>query len=185
MMRSLKTLLLGSILAPAMGSAQVLNDAGTLGRGDISLGVSPVFYSGGGNSDFRLFFDAGFGLSSSTDLAFRAGLGEDPSYFGADVEFSLLRSKASMSATLGAHKFAEVGIDGTLNLSFPVTSNVGMFLGMDADVEFGSNDTRLPAWFFFGTGVFLQRSLELLFEGNVAVSNDAASIFAVGIKVYL
>ncbi len=161
--------------------SQVYNDAKTLSTKTISLGVTPVIQSN--NGGFALFADAGIGFGGA-DLDFIVGFGE-PNYFGANIEFMLLRRSPYLSVAVGGHtQGGVVGLDGTLNLSFPITRNVGLYGGIDADMNFYSGSTTMPAWFFVGTNIALQRNIEFMIEVAPAITN-ANSIFGLGLKVYL
>lgn len=158
--------------------AQVFNTGTTLKKGAFSLGIEPVIH---GNMDgFMMFFHGGYGLKSGIDLGISAGFlnGE---YFGADLEWSLGRY---FSLTTGAHMYGDFGLDGTLNLTFPIRSDSRIFTGVDTDINFPKSDISVPIWIPIGVELGLRKNMAFILEGEIAVSDDAYHVLGGGIVLY-
>ena len=175
------------ILLVALGitaiNAQVCNTGQLLRPGHFSLGVAPCIFVTGGGNDFAAYLTAGVGLLRFVDLSVNARLGERRTYFGADFEWALLKGFPSLSLTTGAHVYRQVGIDATINLTFPFRGVVSLYTGIDMDVEI-RDDIALPAWFFIGPEIRIRRGLALLIELNVGITDVAPHIFVVGLGIY-
>lgn len=169
--------------------AQVFNTGQTLKSGVFSLGVEPALHINGGADDFILFAHAGYGIKSGIDAGMKVGLG-NPNYFGADVEFAL-GSKVSLA--VGAHNFNNFGLDGTLNIVLPIKSDLRLYGGLDTDLNFvettnneGDKETELRTllWVPVGLEVGLTSTMSLLFETEIAVTDDAYHVIGGGLNFY-
>ena len=179
-MNSLRHLLLLVVFFASIVSAQVMNDAKILSQGKVNLGIAPVSTNG----EFGLYTDLGYGITRGIDLDIILGFLQGSTYVGANLEFPLSYSP-NISFAAGGHSVGgTAGIDGTLNISFPVSGNVGMYLGADADLNFHSGTTTLPVWAFVAMNVKIRGNIELFLEVDPAISNDAANIFGGGLKIY-
>jgi hypothetical protein len=164
--------------------AQVLNTASTLRPGSFSLSIAPVIYVDRGN-DLGLFLSGGFGIARDIDLALKLNLENGGrNYFGGDVEFSILRGMPSISLALGAHAYRQVGLDGTLNITFPIHRTVALFSGLDFDAEFHDHGQDFPLWVPVGLEVMLRSSLSLIMEIDIAATEPATNIFALGMSIF-
>ncbi|MCX7726680.1 MAG: hypothetical protein N2053_07500 [Chitinispirillaceae bacterium] len=164
-------------------SAQVCNTAATLSPARFSLGVAPLVYVNYGNN-IGLLLNGGVGITRQIDVSLKLILGGSSVYFGGDVEFSILRGLPALSLTTGLHAQNNVGIDATLNLTFPVHQIVGIYCGLDGDVNFYRHEIDLPFWGFVGVDVKLRRSLALFFEIDIGLNYPAPHIFNLGLNVY-
>ncbi|MEA3317444.1 MAG: hypothetical protein U9R54_05765 [Bacteroidota bacterium] len=165
--------------------AQVFNTGQTLKKGVLSLGVEPVMHINGGANGFVLFAHAGYGLKSGIDVAVKFGL-DNPKYFGADLEFALGKR---FSVAVGAHNYNNFGLDGTFNFVFPINSDVRIYSGLDADINFwtDSNDelnTNIPFWIPVGLEVGLSSNMNLIFESEIGINNNAYHIIGGGLNFY-
>lgn len=119
------------------------------------------------------------------DLDVLIGFPSGRTYVGANLEFPL-SYQPNVSFAVGGHTLGgTTGIDGTFNLSFPVGGAAGLYLGLDADLNFHNGSTTLPVWGFIALNVKIRSTIELFLEVDPALSNDAADIFAGGVKIYL
>lgn len=162
--------------------AQVFNTAQTLRTGTLTLGLEPVIYDTG-NNDAALFIHGGYGISRGLDLGIKLGLGLDDTYFGADLEWLLRGVSPYISVSAGAHMYHDVGIDGTLNITFPLSRQVWLYSGLDMDVVF-SEDTGIPLWLPIGLEVGIRKNMTLILEVEAALNDDAYNIFGGGINFY-
>lgn len=160
-------------------NAQVMNSGQLLRTGRFGLTIAPCFYSP--HRDITLDLNAGYGLTRSVDLNFNFNIGHR-TYFGADVEWGLLRGSPALSLTTGAHIYYDVGLDVTLNLGIPIGPAI-IYTGIDADIEFAGDETYIPAWFFIGPEIPFRRNLSLIMELDIGI-NHAPHIFAIGLGIY-
>ena len=164
--------------------AQVLNTGTVLRPGSFSLSVAPVMHVDRGNV-LGLDLAAGAGVGSGVDLALKLILENGGrNYFGGDVEFSLLRGTPSISLALGAHEHNSVGLDGTLNITFPIHRTISLFSGIDADAEFHDHGQDFPLWVPVGLEVLLRHGLGLVMEIDVAAIDPATNMFALGLNIF-
>lgn len=183
------TLLIVSAFLFINVQGQVFNTGQTLKRGTFSLGVNPTLHMDGGADGFILFAHAGYGIKSGLDISAKFGLG-DPTYFGADLEFALGNR---VSLAVGAHNFHNFGLDGTLNFVIPIKNDIRIYTGLDADLDFfettntqGDKETELltPLWFPIGLDIGLTRSMSMIFEAEIAITDEAYHIFGGGLNFY-
>lgn len=185
-MKKIKVALV-ALLFPCLAFSQVFNTASTLSAGKVSVGINPLVY----NRDFGLFLHGGIGLKSGIDLGIHYGFMEYDDYFGADIEWQLVSGKPSLSLITGAHKFYDGGLDLGLNLSFPITSGVQLYTGLDMDVNFGEdyrgdNHTYTPVWLPIGVEIPLRSNISFMFEAEIPLNNEplAEEIFGGGLSIY-
>jgi hypothetical protein len=172
-------------LLPAALAAQVLNTATVLRPGSFSLTVAPILYVDDGSA-LGLDLGAGFGIARNVDLELKAIVSQAAgNYIGGDVEFALLNGTPSISLTLGAHAHNEVGLDGTFNITFPLTGTIELYTGVDADAEFRNHAQDFPLWIPVGLQVMLRRNLGLVMEIDIAANDPAPNMFALGLNIFL
>jgi hypothetical protein len=169
-------------------NAQVFNTGQTLKQGTFALGVEPALHINGGADGFILFGHAGYGFKSGMDLGLKFGLG-NPNYFGADLEFAL---GSRVSLAVGAHDFGSFGLDGTLNFVIPIKSDIRLFTGADADINFvkttdseGNEKTELdvPFWIPIGLEVGISSNTNLIFETEIGL-NGGYHVIGGGLSFY-
>ena len=165
-------------------NAQVFNTAQTLRPGNFNLGLEPTIYDYEGNNETSLFVHGGYGISRGMDLGIKLGLGMDNTYFGADLEWMLRTISPYLSISAGAHIFNDVGIDGTLNITFPLSKQVWLYTGLDMDVVFADDETFIPLWLPVGIEVGLRKNMTLILEIEVGLNTEAYNIFGGGINFY-
>jgi hypothetical protein len=159
--------------------AQVFNTGQTLGGGNFMVGVNPAIHLSGPSHGFNLYLDGAVGIKSGIDLALKVGIGST-TYFGADVEWGLAKN---ISLTTGVHSFGDFGLDGTLNVSFPLKSDVMLYSGLDMDIVFGHTIT-FPVWIPIGVDIGLRNNLSFILEGDIGLTNVSYHIINGGILVY-
>ncbi|MEA1986159.1 MAG: hypothetical protein U9N76_01560 [Candidatus Marinimicrobia bacterium] len=180
MKKVIVVILLALMLFGGVLNAQVSNTAGTMKPGRWSIGIDPIIYTA---PDFGLFLGAGYGIARGWDLEAKLGLGNG-TYFGANIEKTLVSGKPTLSLSAGAHIQNDVGLDGTLNVSFPLRA-VNLYTGLDADINFGQNDTTFPLWWFFGAEIGMRKNFSLLFEIDAGINNPAPSMLVIGLNFYI
>lgn len=169
----------------ATSHAQVYNTAQKLRDGSFRIGIAPILLVDGDVSP-GLYALGGFSATKDMDLYFNTRLATNSrSYLGVDMQWSLVRSNPALSLTTGAHVSDHIGIDGTLDLAFPVGRTVVLYGGLDMDIEFANGATAVPAWLFFGPRIFIHRNTALFMEIDLAVTDAAPSIFGLGLSFYL
>jgi len=174
------------MLFSATSYAQVYNTAQKLREGAVRLCFAPLLLVQGGNVDPGFYALGGFGVTKDLDLYFNARLASnDRSYFGADLQWALIRDNPALSLSTGAHVSDHLGIDGTLDLAFPVGNTVVLYGGLDVNIEFAGGETFVPAWLFFGPRVQIRRNTTLFMEIDLGITDVAPSIFGLGLSFYL
>jgi hypothetical protein len=164
--------------------AQVFNTAQTLRQGAFALGLEPAIYDLEGDNETALFLHGGYGISRGLDLGIKLGLGMEETYIGADLEWMLRALSPYISISAGAHMFNDVGIDGTLNFTFPLNKQLWLYSGLDLDIVFAENDTFIPFWLPVGLEVAIRRNMTILLEVEIALNEEAYNIFGGGIQFY-
>lgn len=173
------TLMLSLIGVAAIASAQVFNTASTLGRNKFSIGLEPSVHVNGPGDGFMMFFHAGYGIKPGIDMALKLGAG-NTTYFGADLEWRLGKI---VSITTGAHNFGDFGLDGSLNLSFPLRGDVDIFTGLDMDIVF-ADDVLLPLWLPVGVEIGMGRNIGFILEAEVGLTDPAYHVIGGGVAFY-
>jgi hypothetical protein len=179
-----KTIIFSILLLFTFLNAQVFNTAQTLRSGKFNLGLEPTIYDMAGDNETSLFIHGGYGISRGLDLGIKLGLGMNNTYFGADLEWMLRSLSPYISISAGAHIFNDLGIDGTLNITFPISKQVWLYSGLDMDIVFAENDTHIPFWLPVGIEVGIKRNMTLILEVEVGLNDDAYNIFGGGINFY-
>lgn len=183
-------LLILAVFTITSSYGQVFNTGQTLRKGVFSLGVEPTLHIDGGADGVILFGHAGYGLKSGLDAGLQLGFGEK-NYFGANLEFAL---SDNISLAVGAHDFGYFGLDGTLNFAIPLRSDIHLYSGLDADINFiegtnnqGEKETTLemPFWVPIGLEVVLSRDMSLIFESEIALNDLAYHVIGGGLSFYL
>ncbi len=170
------------IIAVSRAYGQVCNTASTLRPAKFSLGVAPIIYVRGG--DLGLLVDGGVGITRNIDLSFKLVINNGPTYFGGDFEFLLLSGMPMISLATGMHSAGNIGVDGTLNITFPIQRIVSLYGGLDANIEFYNQETLFPLWFFLGIQVMARKTLGIFMEIDGGISSPAPSILDLGINIY-
>jgi hypothetical protein len=171
------------LLLPLAAAPQVYNTAGTLGVKNFSLTAVPVFLID--RAVYPGFYGMfGVGITRSIDLSVNTRLAENRSYFGADIEFGLLKGLPSFSLTGGVHGFRTAGIDLTANLTFPIRRVAAIYGGVDTDIEFSKDDVRVPVWPFIGVEVSPGRRIKVIMEIDIGVTPPAPHIIGLGLAFF-
>lgn len=153
------------------------------------MGLEPTMHVDGGANGLIFFVHAGYGFKSGIDGNIRFGAG-NPSYVGADIEFALARR---VSLSVGAHKFGDFGLDGTLNAVIPIRRDVRLFTGLDSDIIFTDKindegeeelDIKVPFWLPIGLEVGLSKSMNLIFEAEIGLNSPAYHVIGGGVNFY-
>ncbi len=177
----LKFLSLGFMLLFLSSSpAQVLNSGITLKQGKYYLGFNPAVLS----DNFGIFFQGGYGLKSGMDIGLKIGVGYPDIYVGADLEFLILRKAPYFSVSTGAHYFGDIGVDGTGIFTIPFDQQVHFYTGLDMDINFNDDKTRIPLWFLIGTEVAFKSNMSVLLEAEIGLNDPASNIFSGGFNIY-
>lgn len=165
--------------------AQVYNTAQKLREGTFRLCIAPILLVDGGVSP-GIYALGGASITHEIDLYGNVRLANNGrSFLGIDLQWALARGTPALSLTTGAHVSDNIGLDGTLDLAFPVGRTVVIYGGLDADIDFTTGATTVPAWFFFGPRISLHRNTALFMEIDLGMTESAPSIFGLGLSFYL
>jgi len=182
--RLLLVVMMIGLSLPSFSQAQVFGTGQTLRSGRASFGFEPAFLSNGGNNEFYMFFHGGYGIKSGLDMGVKLGVLGPQTYIGADFEWNLRPSNPAISLAVGAHNFIDIGLDGTLNMSFRVNGDVQMFTGLDVDIEFTEPEALTPLWLPIGLELGFRRNVDLVFEVEVGLNDDAWNVIGGGLNFY-
>lgn len=160
---------------------QVFNTGQTLKPKMFSLGVEPAVMVNG-SSEFIMFLHGGIGIKQGIDFSAKVGVLGPADYFGADLEFALPHR---MSFAVGAHQFGDFGLDGNLNITFPIKSDIRLSTGLDSDINFNSNKTNFLLWLPVGLEIGLKKNMSFIFEAEIALTNPAYHFIGGGLNFYL
>ncbi len=164
---------------------QVFNTGSLLKPGTFSLGLNPVVTDEKLENDIRFNIYGSYGLSQRVDVSVRYQLMEHKDYFGADFEFALHKGrKVDVSLVAGAHVRYDIGLDGTVCVSFPLNYFLTLFTGLDADLELGDDETEHFIWIPLGAEVKWTRKISAILEVDIPMSNFAWNIFGGGLVFY-
>ena len=171
---------LGLLLIVSSSFSQVFNTGQTLKPKTFSLGIEPGVMING-NSDFILFLHGGYGIKQGIDFSLKGGFLGTTNYFGADVEFALPHR---MSFVVGAHQFGDFGLDGALNLTFPIKSDIRFSSGLDLDVNFNNDKTRFLLWLPLGLEIGIRKNMSFIFEAEIGLTDPAYNFIGGGLNFY-
>lgn len=174
-------LILSAIIISISASSQVFNTSKTLKEGTFAVGIQPMIMTKGG-SDFILFGHFGYGIMSGMDVSVKVGvLSPGSSYFGADVEFSIIEH---LSFSGGAHIWGDFGLDFTALGSFPLLEGVELYGGVDVDMDFGNSNVYLPLWIPIGVEILIDKNIAVLLEASIGATNSAPHLISGGVSAY-
>jgi hypothetical protein len=167
------------IFVAVTANSQVFNTGSTLKQGHFSIGLNPAYHSGGPSDELNMYFHGGFGIKSGLDISVKLGIGH-ANYIGADVEWALGRR---FSLTTGIHDFEDFGLDGTINITFPITNEANLYTGLDLDLIF-SDELKVPIWLPLGIGIGLRSSVEFILEAEIGLNDPGYHIISGGLNIY-
>jgi hypothetical protein len=173
------------LLLSAASHAQVYNTAQKLKMGTFRLCTAPILIVD--HSDVRagLYVLGGVGITRIMDLYLHTRIaGNDLANFGVDLQWALIKGTPALSLSTGGHVGPEIGIDGTLDMAFPVGNSVVLYGGLDIDIDFVPDDIMVPAWVFIGPRIQIRRNTTLFMEVDIGLQ-DAPSMLGLGFSFYL
>jgi hypothetical protein len=173
----------------------VMNSAETINPGNFKLGVYPLVLLGnnGGGSDFGIAGRAGLGLTRRIDIELKGAFIENISYFGADVEFWLLKGRnINASVALGGHLINvksgsdSYGFDATFLASTAPVSKLEIYGGVKLafDSVKNSNQNFTMVHIVPGLEYRISRSLDLQAEFGIALNDNSRSYISAGLAFY-
>jgi len=168
------------LLMASSAFSQVFNTGQTLKPKTFSLGIEPGVLING-NSDFILFLHGGYGIKKGIDFSLKAGFLGATDYFGADVEFAL---PYRTSFVVGAHQFGDFGLDGALNITFPIKSDIRLSSGLDLDINFNDDKTRFLLWLPLGLEIGVRKNMSFIFEAEIGLTDPAYNFIGGGLNFY-
>jgi hypothetical protein len=182
---SIATAVFFMLLMSTAVPAQVFRTADPIRNGEFHLGVAPLLLVNGG-THAGLFLYGGLGVTNDIGLYLNTRLANNNlSYFGLDLDWSLIRGAPSLSLITGVHVSHPIALEGTLNITFPIRHVLDLYMGVDMDVEITHGDTYVPVWFFMGPQIPIQRNVVLLLEVGLGITDPAPNIIGVGLGFFL
>ncbi len=185
-----------AIAALPVSAQQVLmNSAETINQGNLKLGIFPtvLFGKNGGDSVWGVAGRFGYGLTKSIDIEAKAAFFKGLKYFGADIEYWLLKGdKFNASAAVGGHITDykgggdSKGIDAALMASTRPAKNLeiygGLMLAFDSVNNTNINYTLVHI--VPGIEYRISDDLDFLAEVGIALNDDSRSYGSVGLAYY-
>jgi len=195
-------IILAAAIFVAVAAAQVpaqqvlMNSAETINKGNLKLAVFPtvLLSKNGSDSVWGVAGRFGYGLTPSLDIEAKVGFFKGLQYFGADVEYWLIKEEnINVSAALGGHmtnyKGAgdSSGIDAALLASTKPMKKLeiygGLMLAFDS-VKNSDNNYTL-AHFVPGIEYRISDDIDFLAEVGIALNDNSRSYASVGLALYL
>lgn len=161
--------------------SQVFNTGQTLKLRQFSLGIEPGIMING-NSDFIMFLHGGYGIKQGIDFSAKVGVLGPVDYFGADLEFALPHR---MSVVVGAHQFGDFGLDGAWNITFPIKNDIRFSTGLDSDINFNKDKTRMLLWLPLGFEIGIKKNMSFIFEAEIGLTDPTYHFIGAGLNFYL
>jgi hypothetical protein len=167
----------------ALSYGQIFNTGKILRKGDMSIGSNGAIYTS--PSDFQLNLFGGYGLSNGMDLSARLGFFSDDTYFGMDIEKSLMNSsKSDFSVSAGFHTQGDFGLDASAVYSLELNKRSNIFTGIDTDIELDGFSVFNP-WLVVGVDFVLKKNTRFMFEGDLPLKNGLPSRLVFGFHYFL
>jgi hypothetical protein len=174
------------MLLSAASHAQVYNTAQKLKGGTFRLCTAPLLIVNHGDINAGLYLLGGIGVTRIMDFYLHTRVaGSDLANFGADLQWALIKGTPALSLSTGLHVGPNIGIDGTLDMAFPVGNSVVLYGGLDMDIDFTPGDIAVPAWVFIGPRVQIRRNTTLFMEADIGITHYTPSIVGLGLSFYL
>jgi hypothetical protein len=184
--------------ATAEVSAQevLMNSAETINQGNIKLAIFPtvLFGKNGGDNVWGVAGRAGYGLTPRLDIEAKAGIFKGIKYFGADVEYWLVKGRnINFSVALGGHLTNynggadSSGIDTAFLLSTTPARNLELYGGFKLafDSVKNSDINYTLAHLVPGIEYSISEDLDFLAEFGIALKDNSRSYASVGLALYL
>ena len=166
----------------AFSFGQIFNTGKVLRKGDMSIGANGAIHTN--PSDFQLNLFGGYGLSGM-DLSVRLGFGVDDTYFGMDLEKSLMNSsKSDFSVSAGFHTQNNFGLDASAVYSLELNKRSNIFVGVDTDIELGDFSGFNP-WLVAGVDFVLKRNMRFMFETDIPLKDGLPNRLVIGVHYFL
>ena len=186
----MRKLIVSSVIASVLllsvaAHAQVYNTAQKLKSGTFRLCTAPLLIVDHGDVNAGLYVLGGAGVTSIMDLYLHTRIaGDDLANFGVDLQWALIKGTPALSLSTGGHVGPDIGIDGTLDMAFPVGNSVVLYSGLDVDIDFAPHDITVPLWVFIGPRIQIRRNTTLFLEVDIGLQ-EAPSILGLGFSFYL
>jgi hypothetical protein len=175
----------------------VLESAETINRGNIKLGVFPLFvFPDGGGTDFRLPISIGVGVGNSFDLEGRVAFSDDVTFLGGDGEYWFLKNAPLDVSFRGGLHWGFVdgeigdtfGVDVSLLGSAPVAPRLELTGALDLafnSMDIGDDrDGFTTVHLVPGIEVAINEDLDFLAEFGLGLSDASSHYAAFGIAFY-
>ena len=171
------------LFLPDFAAAQVFNTSNSLQRGSFAISASPVVQMKDGSNVLAMYVYGSYGIGRGIDLHVKTGFFEGDNYVGGNLEWTIRRTSPFISLSAGAQYVTDPGVDGTLNLTFPMQNGFEIYLGLDTDLIL-DDDPDLPAWVFLGGAYNLINQVDIMAEFNYGIFEIAPHILAAGFVFY-
>lgn len=161
--------------------AQVFDTSRIIDSGKGNIGFQPsVFFTDKDDAEFILFMHAGFGLGNNIDLAAKAGVFGDRTFWGVNAEYGI---SDSFSFKLGAHNYYDFGLDLGLNITVPINSSTNFITGIDSDIVFTHENTIMPVWLPLAIEFELGYNWSFILESEIRLSKVGNYFLGAGLCV--
>jgi hypothetical protein len=174
--------------------AEYADTTGSLAPGSLSLAAEfqADMYEG---TPFLLNIHESVGLASGLDLFLRQGLGlsDQGFYFGGGIKWTLLgassrHSRPGVAAWFGGHgrtRGGGGGADATIAVDYPFR-RLRPYLGLDANLEFRSNDVEFLLGLFGGVRISIVQNIAWFVEGGLGIlGNPRPHFISTGPRIFI
>jgi hypothetical protein len=166
----------------------LMNSAETINQGNLKLAIFPTIllnYNGRSN-EWGVFGRFGYGLTRRVDIEAKVGIFKDIKYFGADIEFWLIKGRNDIPGD--PNNCDSSGFDTALLASTRPFRNLEVYGGfkLNADwVKDGTDNPYLRMHFVPGIEYRINADLDFLAEVGIPFNGDSRPYASVGFALYL
>jgi hypothetical protein len=169
-----------------MGSAETIN------RDNFKFSGYPIILLQEGDNETGLGLRAGYGFGRGFDIEAKLGFFSGVTYYGVDAEWWLHRGDPDFSFALGAHRSSFdgggdlIGLDTTGLVSKKIGRKLELYGGLRVAWEFPDpGDSYRRINLIPGIEYRISDDMDFLAEFGLALNDEAANHFAVGIAYYI
>ncbi len=168
------------LLTPCLAYSQVFNSGARLNDGVLSLGFEPVFIDASGAGSAKFFIHGDLKLSENVSINGRIATINSTWYAGG-FKWKLAKY---IAFNTGFHKYQYAGADASIIAALPLGKGNHLYTGLDARMEFPTNDVLFPVLVPLGISVDIAEGIAIALEGEIPITYYASFIFGGGLIIF-